>query len=133
MTEMKGNKNKVKAEVAKDKALETLLVIILALVVIYWLTGLRFFLLILFIAGVAGLSSSLILHIIHRLWMKLAEVMGLTTGKIMLTLVFVLVLIPLSFLSRIFGKPSIQLKRKEGSYYKERNHSYKKEDLENVW
>jgi Saxitoxin biosynthesis operon protein SxtJ len=70
---------------------------------------------------------------LHWLWMKLAEAMGFVSGKILLTVVFVFVVIPLSFFARLRGKLNIKLKPVGNSYFKLRNHTFTKDDLQNPW
>ena len=67
------------------------------------------------------------------LWMKLAEGLGYVNGRIFLSIVFFIFLTPLAFLYRIFNKDSLQLKKKEASYYSERNHQYTPRDIEKPW
>lgn len=66
-------------------------------------------------------------------WAKLGEGLGFVFGKILLSLVFFLVLLPLATFAKAFGKLNIRLKPGEGSYFKERNHHYVKEDFEQPW
>jgi len=117
------------------KSLETILVLVLASGVIYWWFGRSPYLLL--IAGIlilTGLFIPPLAAIIHRGWMKLAEGIGYVMSKVVLTLVFVLVLVPLSFIARVFRKNNtIRMKPGGNSYYKKRNYTYTKENLENVW
>lgn len=70
---------------------------------------------------------------VHFLWMKLAEALGYVSGKILLSVVFILFVIPLSFFAKLRGKLNIQLKPGGDSYFKTRNHLFTKKDLENLW
>jgi hypothetical protein len=55
-------------------------------------------------------------------------------SKVLLTIVYVLVLLPLSFLSRAFGsKNGVALKPGSKSYYTDRNYTYTKDSMDNVW
>ena len=55
-------------------------------------------------------------------------------SKVLLTVVYIVVLLPLSFLSRVFGKKNgIRLKPGVNSYFVDRNFTYTKESMENVW
>jgi hypothetical protein len=116
-----------------DKPLQTLLVIVVSLVVLYEFTKNKYLLWVAIAVGVAGLLSATAAKAIHWFWMKLADVLGAVTGKLLLTIVFVVILIPLSLLSKWFGKPSIRLKPGATTYFKERNHTYTSKDLENPW
>lgn len=84
-----------------------------------------------FSVGFLGLASSWMGEKITWLWLKLAEGLGYVNGRILLSLIFFVFLVPLAFLSRIGSSSSLQLKRKkEGSYYADRDHEYSAKDLE---
>ena len=86
------------------------------------------------VIGVLSVVSQVIHRLILKLWFGLAKVLGFINARILLTLVYVLVLMPLAFLSRLFGNNTVQLKKKNGgSYFETRNHKYVKADLENPW
>ena len=84
-------------------------------------------------AGVLALLSSFILDKIIWLWFSLASVMGYVMSRILLTLVFYVFLFPIAILSRLGGKGSLQLKKPGKTTFVERNHTYTKGDLENIW
>jgi hypothetical protein len=81
--------------------------------------------------GLIGVFIPALASKIHWAWMKLAHGMGWVMSKVMLTLVYVLVVLPMSLFAR--KKVSVRLSSKSESYFKDRNYTYKKEDLENVW
>ena len=84
--------------------------------------------------GAISVLSSYIAEKIVWVWDKIALVLGTVNSKILLSTIFYLFLVPVALLSRLFKKDPLVLKRKpKGSYYKERNHPYKKEDLEQVF
>jgi len=67
------------------------------------------------------------------IWLGLSKVIGKITSKIILTLIFFLVVLPIGFFRKKIGKDSLQLKKfKKGtdSVFVERNHLYTFEDLE---
>ena len=70
---------------------------------------------------------------IHQLWMKFGSLTGSVTNKVLLTLIFFLVLLPLSYVARSLKKTSVLLQRREKTYYQERNYEFVKQDLENMW
>ncbi len=87
--------------------------------------------------GIAVISiiSSYLTEKIVWIWDKIALILGTVNSKILLTVIFYLFLAPIALLSRIFKKKDelILKKKPDGSYYKERNHTYSPEDLENVF
>lgn len=118
----------------RTKHIETILVLVLALGVIYWLTEKDGFLFASGILGVLGLFFPWIASKIHYVWMKLAEGMGFVMSKVLLSIVFFLVLLPMSALARIFKmKKTIKLKPEGNSFFVERDFTYDKKSIEDVW
>lgn len=67
-------------------------------------------------------------------WNKFSEGIGAVMSKLILSLVFFVVLFPISILYRFFAKDNLNLKRrKKISFFIERNHVFSKRDLENQW
>ncbi|HRE50664.1 MAG TPA: SxtJ family membrane protein [Flavitalea sp.] len=115
------------------KSTETILVLVLALGAMYWIFEAPAFLLSAAALGVAGLFLPAFADIVHRLWYKLAHALGFVMGRILLTLIFFVALVPLALLSRMFGRNSLALKPGAPSYFKTREHTYSREDLEKTW
>lgn len=110
------------------------LVIVTGLVVLYFIFKSVYWL---YAAAAVGLLSLFIPAVgngIVWLWFKLAEVLGAINGKIILTVVFWVFLLPIALLYRLSAKNPLSIRRsKEASLYHERNHLYTKEDLEQTW
>jgi len=123
----------------RQKHLETILVLVLALGVLYWLSHVKrpglanYLLLAALILGVIGVFIPWLADKIHLAWMKLAHVMGWVMSKVILTIVFFIFLLPMALIVKAMGKGSIKMKSGGSSYYKERNFLYDKESLEHVW
>jgi hypothetical protein len=117
----------------KRKSIETILVLVLASIVLYWLFGKKYLLIIAFLLGVIGILSPFLAAKIHWGWMKLGHCLGYITGRIILGIIFFFVLYPLSLAAKWFGKTSLKMKPGEGSYFKDRNFTYTKETMENIW
>lgn len=118
----------------REKQLETILVLVLALIVIYWKTHESKLLVAAAVLGAIGVFIPFFAEKIHWAWMKLAHAMGYVMSKVMLTIVYVLFVLPLAFLAKAFGKKNgIVLKPGAKSYFKDRNFTYSKESMENVW
>jgi hypothetical protein len=111
------------------------------LVIVSGLIGLHFLFkneILLFVAtgiAVISIASSYLAEKIVWVWEKIALILGTINSKILLSVIFYTFLVPIALLSRVFKKKDeLILKKKiEGSYYKERNHTYISEDLENVF
>jgi len=86
------------------------------------------------IIGVVTLAIPAIGHWTVWLWYKIAEVMGWVMSRVLLSAIFFLFLFPISIFVKMSAKNMMMLKRiKEKSVYTERNHKYKKEDIEHIW
>lgn len=119
----------------KSKQYETLLVMVLGCIAGYFLShghsdrwliaALSMGVLSLVVPGFAGL--------LHWLWTRLSVLMGEISGKVLLTLVYILLLLPLAGLARLFGKVGFRQKKNAITYFTERNHSYEKEDMIHPW
>lgn len=110
-----------------------MLVLVLVLCIIYWLNKNRYFLLAAMLMAFIGLVVPSLAEKIHQLWTKLGHGMGFVMNRCILTLVFFLFLVPLAFFYKISRKSKGKMKRGDASYFKERNYTYTKESLENVW
>ncbi len=73
---------------------------------------------------------------VARLWFGLSHVMGGVMSRVLLGLLFLCLVVPVSFVRKCMGKDSLRLrlwKKSEESAYVVREHTYTKEDLKNVF
>jgi len=118
----------------KAKTYETILVITTGFVILYLLTKAVPFIVVAIAISVLSLMSFFIADKINWLWMKLSEGMGYISSKIILTIVFFFILLPISLIYKIFNNDVLNIrKRNRLSIYVERNHKYNAEEMENVW
>ena len=118
----------------RDKSFQTLLVLAIASLIIWffykkdWLIYISLgFLLI-------GLVNKPLSDKIAWVWDKFAHVLGWVNSRLVLGIIFFVVLTPLALIFRVFSKDSLQLNRKkEGSYFSNREHLYKAADLTKTW
>ena len=85
---------------------------------------------------IAGLLSVFIPKFaegLNWLWIKLALGMGWINSRILLSVLYYLILVPIAFLAKIFKGTSMKLKGKGETMYLTRNHIYKSEDMKNMW
>jgi membrane-bound ClpP family serine protease len=59
---------------------------------------------------IAGLLFPIILRPLNKVWMTLAILMGWVMTRVILTILFFIVLTPLKFLAKLFGKDFLDLK-----------------------
>ena len=84
--------------------------------------------------GVVCIFFSTAAQGIEWAWLKLATFLGWVNSRILLSVVYFLFLMPLAWVSRLFTKDPLTLrKRKTATLFVSRNHLYTKKDLENIW
>ncbi len=117
------------------KELETILVLVLALGAIYWFSGDPAWLGAAGILGVLALLLPSARYWIHAGWMGLAKLLGFVMSRVLLSLIYLLILVPVAFLARWFGAKN-QVRRKlpeSQSHYTQRSGVYTGEDLIHPW
>lgn len=124
----------------REKKVEAILAIVVGFLALYFIFGVwrgfqvDWMLWVSLVVGVLSMMSNTVMNLITGAWFKFAEILGnYVTGPILLGLVFFLVLFPMSILARIFGKDQLMRKRRDGSYYEDRDHAYVAKDIENIW
>lgn len=124
---------------SKAKKLEALLVIATALLVLY-LYGYIYksvskpiFIYLACGIGVSGILIPPLGNLIAVGWYKLSDILGFFMSKLVLSVVFILILVPISFLYKLFKKDKLQIKKTGKTTWIERNYNYTTRDLENIW
>lgn len=120
---------------------KNILVIVIGLAVVGWIPSIPFsqeWRVIIWkaavVIGLASMLSSTVARAIEWGWLKLALGLGWINSRIILGIVFFIFLTPIAWLARLFTRDPLQLKRKaSGTLYHSRDHTYTKEDLENIW
>lgn len=88
----------------KNEPLKTLLTIVVGCLVIFVISHAQWLLYASLLIGVAGLMSPELASGIDFVWMKLAHVLSFIMPTVLLSLIFFLVLFPLSLLSKLLKK-----------------------------
>src|SRR5437868_2192761 len=97
------------------KEYSTIIVLVLAFIVVYILSGQIAFLYISLSIGIVSLFAPFIASKIHFIWMKLSEIFGTISSTIILTVVYFIIVVPLALLAKLAGKRFLSLKRKNSS------------------
>lgn len=124
---------------SRSKMHEALLVITTAFLVIYLIGSFRHGEgnpVYLYIASGIGLSGILVPpvgRIIARAWYKLAELLQWIMSKVLMTIIYVFILVPLALLSRISKKDRLRLGRGDDTLWVQRDHRYTGGDLDKLW
>ena len=117
----------------KDKHLGTILVFVIVLIILFLVYRNVNLLYAALVLGAIGILIPSLSRKIHDLWMKFAEVLGFVMNKVILGIVFFIFLVPIAFLSRMFRKNPLKVKKSTSSYFSERNFTYDKKSLEQLW
>jgi hypothetical protein len=117
----------------KSKQYETLVVIMTGLIVVYWFKRSEGWLLAAILLGIVAVLVPAVAAGIHWGWTRLSLLLGEVSGSILLSVVWLFVLVPLSFFARRMGKVGLRTKAGGDSYFTTRNHTYRKEDLIHPW
>ncbi|MCF8405330.1 MAG: hypothetical protein K9H58_15405 [Bacteroidales bacterium] len=129
----KNQKFKFNLKIDRDKSKDTGLAMILILLLLYiWKDNFVFICLaIIFIIAVLVIPGSL--KPLAYIWFGLAHILGTIMSKILLSIVFFLVVLPIAILRRLKGKDSLRLKqwkKSMESVFITRNHQYTSSDIQ---
>lgn len=117
----------------KDAAKSTLLVLTTGCLALYLIFSWKGWLVFSFLLGLIGVFSPWLSRKIHWIWIKLADLLGMFVPKIVLTIVFYGVLLPLALFSRLFRHDPLMLSEKYDSYFIDIHQEVKKEDFTKIW
>lgn len=117
----------------REKSLETSLVMTSGFILVYYITKIDLFAFLAFGLGFIGIFFKPVAKIIAIGWFKLAEILNYFISKLIFGALFFAVLVPISFLSRIFNKQSLNLKNSSKSMWYKRGLIYSANELENIW
>ena len=117
----------------RERKLESVLVIAIGFLVLFFIFKIKIFILVSLLVLLLSVMSDLIMDGITWVWFKIAEILGWINARILLAVVFFIILFPISLMARLLNKTAINFKKNNNTYYKERNHTYLLEDIENMW
>ena len=128
------NKTNTKTH-GREKELETIIVLALAGLVLFFIFTQEIFLLISLVFLCVSLLSKKLTSKISRLWLGFSYYVGTVNSKIILTLIFYFFLTPIAFIFRLCTKNPLLLKMDKSleSYYSNRNYTPNKKDFEKIW
>jgi hypothetical protein len=113
---------------------KTLLVIVTGLLALAKIFDLPILITIALIIGITTIFITAAARAVEWLWLRLALGLGWVNSRILLSIIFFFVLVPMAWFSRWFRRDSLNLKRNHAtSVFHTRNYRYRKEDLENIW
>jgi len=125
---MKFDHKTITVEKCKDSGLALVLICLLC----YQAWKLNFLMLLAIAFLLATMTYPLIFQPFARFWFALSTALGTVVSKVILTVLFFTVVLPISLVRRILGKDSMRIKSwKKGreSVFRERNHRFEAKDL----
>lgn len=117
----------------KARQKETIIVIGAGFLVLFFIFDKEWMLYVSLGVLLAGIISDALTAHIHKFWFWIADKLGFVMSKVILGLTFLLVLLPVGALSRLFRKDIMMLKKRKDSYYRKRNHVYEAQDMRDPW
>ncbi len=84
--------------------------------------------------GIIGIVSPYLSRKIEWIWFKIAELLGYIMPNVILSIVYYLLLVPLAFLSKLFGKKDpLGIKNTQNSMFKDVDKTFDSKSMENPW
>lgn len=118
---------------AQDR-FKTILVIVTGILALALIFHIDWLLYVSLAVGACSVFSGAVAKGIEWAWIKLATFLGWVNSKILLSVIYFGFLFPLAWLSRLFTKDPLALRRrKTETLFVTRNHQYTKKDLEKIW
>jgi Saxitoxin biosynthesis operon protein SxtJ len=118
-------------KIAREK--ETIITIMVGFLILSTVFPIPVLLLVTVGIGIAGIASDKLTHWIHRAWFMLADMLGYVMSKVILGTLFIVVLLPIALMAKIFRKDIMMIKKDYPSYFVEKHIVYEPKDLENPW
>lgn len=113
---------------------KTILVIVTGLLAIAWIFDLPVLGKTAVVIGAVSIFIPAAAKAIEWVWFKIALGLGWINSRILLSIIFFVFLMPIAWLSRLFTKDPLALKRdKRDTLFTTRDHLYTGKDLENIW
>lgn len=117
----------------KDTSKSTMLIISMGFLAIYLIKDWRWAVIVSLSAGIIGIVSPFLSRKIEWAWMKLGKLLGYIVPNILMSLVFYLVLLPVSLLSKIFRKDPLMLSKDHETYFVDVEKKTDRADFEKIW
>ena len=117
----------------KNKVLETHLVIALGLIILFLIKEKMIFIYLATGIGFIGIFIKPLAQLITKGWFGLAEILSKITSTIIMAVVYYLILVPVATIYKFRNKRMLDLKNPNTTMWHQRDHQYKKSDLDNAW
>jgi len=118
--------------ISKERAKDAGMAVVLILLILSLLLEKKVLLPCAVAALVINMTAPGFYKLFARFWFMLATFLGTFMSKVLLTIVFGIVVLPVGALYRLFGKDSLQLKqfkKERSSAFRDRTHLFQAEDV----
>ncbi len=113
---------------------KTILVIVTGFLAIAWVFNVPVLVRIALVIGAISIFIPPAARAIEWAWFKIALALGWVNSRILLSIIYFAFLMPIAWLSRLFTKDPLALKKeKRDTLFITRDHLYTGKDLENIW
>lgn len=112
---------------------DTIITIMAGCIIMYGIFSLTVFWMIALAIGIASITSNRLTHWIHSVWFILAIMFGYVISRFILCIIYIIVLLPIAIIAKLFRKDIMMIKRSYPSYFVERDIVYQPRDIENPW
>lgn len=118
---------------SRKKQIETLAAISLGLFIIYFLSKAEWPLYVIPALLFTALFVTPLAGLITMIWLKITGFIGKINGYILLSVIFYLVITPVSLLRKLLRGKNFMQKNQSDSMYVDKQHTYVAKDLEHPW
>ena len=122
----------VPGELSKKQLIDSGMALVLILMIIGLFTGNLFFYKIAIPVLIVNMAIPRVFYPFAKFWFSLSNFLGLIVSRILLTIVYIFLVIPIGLFRRLFGNDNLYLKkfRKDrSSVLKTRDHSFTAKDI----
>jgi hypothetical protein len=123
----------LKREITKDQSRDTGMAMVLLLLIVFASKKREGYLIAAMVLHVVNMIFPQVNRPVAVLWLGFSDLLGAVVSKILLSIVFFLIVVPIGILRRLGGKDSLKLrafKASKDSSMVERNHTFTGGDLE---
>ncbi len=125
---------KIMIKKTKINPLSTVLILIIALNIIFLISNSKEFLYASVGLGAIVTFSSKAANFVHKAWMGLAKILSYIVPNILLTIIFFLLLLPLSVISKIFRKGDLlNINKPSNTLWLDNERVFTKDYFEKPW
>jgi hypothetical protein len=124
------------SNITREQAKDTgMLIAVIFLIMSYYMHDIRLSYLAMGVL-IVDLVACILFKPAAKLWFGMSHILGNVVSKIVLSIIFIVMVIPVGMIRRLLGKDSLYLnrwKKNDGSVFKVREHIFEPADLDNPY